>query len=166
MTIVLALVFQVRQVVWRRVASPSRRIMMHAALASSPNWADLHRMLSWSAGLRLWRVWPIAAVWMPMAVVVMARACWSRFPKRSFAEWLVLTGFDCPKSLALAWCFFSVARKMMHWRRFDLRLRSSTCRFWAGGQCPLTLRSSDHARAIPCLWCGSVLWRLAVRLPA
>src|ERR1700733_5881134 len=71
MTIVLAWVFQVRQVVWRRVASPSRRIMMHAALVSSPNWADLRRMVWSSAGWRLCRAWPIAAVWTPMAAAEM-----------------------------------------------------------------------------------------------
>jgi hypothetical protein len=164
MTIVLGWVFQVRQVVWRRVASPSRRIMMHAVWASSPNWADPRRMAWWNAGSRLSRAWPIAAAWTPMAAAVTERACWSRFRRRSSAEWLALTGFNCPKSLASAWCFFSAAGKMMHWLRFGQPWNNSTSRFWAGGRCRPILRSSDHARAIPCLWCGNVLWRLALGL--
>ena len=87
--------------------------MMHAALASSPSWADLRRTPWSNAGWRPWRAWPIAAAWTPMAAVAMARACWSALPKAFFRKDRSRSmGSNCPTSLASAWCFFSVARKM------------------------------------------------------
>src|SRR5580658_7444291 len=81
LTIVLGWVFQVRQVLWRGVASHARRIMMRAAWGSSPNWVDLRHMPWLSADWAPWRAWPTAAASMLTAAAAMAPDCWSRFPR-------------------------------------------------------------------------------------
>ena len=105
LTIVLGRVFQVRQVVWGKVASHSRRIMMPAAWVSSPNWAD-PRLMPWSsADSARWRAWPIAAAWTPMAAAAMAPGCWSGFRKLSSERPLALTGLNCPDEFAVGMVF-------------------------------------------------------------